>query len=681
MENEKNENLSAQAETNEIPYHTEQKPTERKKIIGSLADIIVGLLTFILTGELISSLAMSNNFSFTWKTTVIYFLFFITATAYIVTKKKEISLKAIPVGATALLLSLTFALHSNQGISTVIFLTIMILSGIYCIVLTKSGVYPLGSYFTLLDILKCEFLIPLGNIFTPYPAIARGIAAKKDKSEKKTDKKKVLPILLGIIVAVPVLLIVVPLLIDGDAAFSSVVGAVFKPFSEGFSKFFEELFDKIFNFDKVFYYFAAVFFSPYIFSVMFSFRHGINNEKNKDTSANYRALRKAPQSFFAAFLTVISVVYVIYLLSQTAYFFSAFTGHLPSGVKITVTEYAREGFFEMMKIAVINFCLIAFSVLFAKRTKGKITGIIKALDIFLCVFTIIISSTSLSKIILYMNRFGLTQKRIYVFVFDIVLIIAFLCVIVRFFTEKFPYMKVIISSVCIALTLLGFVGTDKFICDRNADLYLSGKLQNIDTEVMRNMSPSSVEALVAIAESDKPAAAQARIRLMDIRTGYAYYSYAAVLTQEGVIAKDASFDNLEEYKAVKALCDYFSDDNLANDSEHKAFIYYPDYFNSGEIMTLAVTTEKETSVVQNADGSPLDAQLYTFDIETAGVKHFTYTMTLKNGENVTIETKFNLVSIEHNWDEGDKDYYSFRQGPFRMVSTDEAWELISNGGL
>lgn len=671
--NEINKNMSEMSSVGQFI------PSFRKRT-GGIADIIAMIITYILTAELIASLLLSNFLNFTWHTTVVYFLFFITATAYIVSKKKELSMKAIPYGAAALILSLSFSLHQNSGLNALTLLAIMILSGIYCITLTKSGVHSLSSYFSLIDILRCEFTLPLKNIFVPYPAMIRGIRTGGKPHLKKPDKKW-LYAALGVVLAIPVLIIIVPLLIEGDAAFGSLFTFV-DPMREALSKFFDKFSDYIFSSEKLLCYFAALFISPYIFSVMFSFRHGINREENRDTSEKYIKMRKAPQSLAVPFLAVICVVYAVYLLSQTAYFFSAFTGHLPSGVKITVTEYARQGFFEMMKIAVINLILIALTVLFSKRRNGRLTGAVKALDIFLCVFTIIISSTSLSKIILYINRFGLTQKRVYVFVFDIVLILAFLSVILRFFISRFPYMKIIIASVCVAFMLICVGGADKFICDKNAELYLSGRLESIDVSVMEYMSPASVGALVKIAESDKPAAPQARIYLMEIRKNYAYYSYTAAIDRNGKISEDASFDSLEEYNAVKMLCDYFSEEvHPTDDSDHTAFIHIA--FYGENVMSLSVTTDKETLALQNADGSPLErGKPFVFDIDTTDTEKFTYTMTLDDGEAYTFESKSNFIMIDGEWnDELQKDCYYKVKELDRLISTDEAFEFIETGEI
>lgn len=638
------------------------------KPIGSIADIIVMIINYILTGELVSTLFLSSSFIFTWKTTVVYFLFFITATAYIVTKKKEISLKAVFPGAAALLLSLSFALH-DDGLSVIIFLAIILLSGIYCTVLTKSPVHSLGSYFSFLDILHCQVTIPLRRIFTPYAAMIRGV--KRGGKVKQSDKKKILFIVLGVLISIPVLLVIIPLLIDSDAAFSSLISSLYNPFSKGIAEFFRKIFDGFFSsFEKLLGYIAALFISPYILSVMFCFRHDINKNENKDTSVKYVKLRKAPNSFLGTFLIIICAVYAVYLLSQTAYFFSAFSGRLPSGAEITVTQYARQGFFEMMKIAVINFILIALTVIFSKRENGKISALIKALDIFLCVFTIILSSTSISKIILYISRFGLTQKRVYVFVFDIILIVAFLSVILRFFFKKFPYMKVIISAVCVSLTLLGFVGTDKFIADKNADAYLSGKLEKIDIDMLKSLEPSSVEALVRIASSDKSEAPQAKSALESIRRDYIYYQRYSSINRDGTLNEKAPFYSLEHYRAAKLITE-----NLSLLSEYEpeknAYVFVED--TSDPIKSVSVSTEKESETVTNAEDSYLsEDELYSFVIDADGIKRFRFSVETDTGV-YSFSESTNYVSV--SYDEASKRCYVTTYFS-DAVSENDVWNII-----
>lgn len=627
---------------------------KKSKIYGGIPDIIAMLLTYILTGELISSLFSGDNL-FSYKTTIIYFLFFITATVYIVTENKEVSKSAAIPGAAALILSTTFALHSTQYLDFVNFLLLIVLSGIYCITLTKSNIHSIGSYFYFSDILQSEMFLPLRHIFTPYPAIIKGLAQRRKSKVGKGNIKKTLPVILGIVFAIPVLYAVIPLLIEGDAAFDSVTKFIFSGVFSRISSLFDRLENIIFEHDKLIFYMIALFVSPYIFSVMFSFRHRIIKKELKDTSKKYLKLRIAPQSFISAFLLVICAVYAVYLLSQTAYLFSAFAGHLPTGMEITVTEYARKGFFEMVKVAVLNFFVIAFTVIFAKRKSGKFTKLIRGLDVFICAFTILLSAISVSKIALYIAAFGYTQKRVYVFVFDIILIITFLCIIIRLFSEKFPYMKVIISSVCAALTVMGLVGIDKFIANRNAELYLKGKIKDPDEIISCYAFPSDTSAINKIACSNDEFAAMAKERLIKDSVPYfypkTYYCEKATISGDGKISNILRLDNLDEYLAIRMFAE--NEEMLESVNSEKLVYVCIDEAYVG-MLSISVSTETQTCALQNADGSYIGEGFYTFYIDANNAESFTYTIKTEDMQEETYETSSNYIRIS-TYDDGNSD--------------------------
>lgn len=512
----------------------------------SLFDIFAFFANFILTYLLITSVF---EYEYSYKTTLIYLGIFTLATVFIFSKQKLFRKEAILPGVFAILTSLSFMLHSNLDINLVSFFLLIYLSGSYCIKMTGSGRHPYGSYFYILDVIKCEVLLPIKNIFLPL--LSLGTLRKNRAPEKKKVSKKALSLVFGMLLGVPVLLVVIPLLLSGDAAFENLIGTA----AESFSNWFSNLFRNFNTSYRILFWFPTAIVAPYIYSVMFSFRHGVTNEQNKDTSPNYKKLRFASSDLIGGFLGIISLVYVVFLFSQLSYFFSAFGGKLPGGTEFTVAEYARRGFFEMTKIAGINFAVIAVSVLFAKRKENaKLSEVVKWIDLFLCVFTIILISTSISKIVLYISAFGLTHKRIYVFVFDVVLIFVFLSVIIRLFKEKFPYMKVIISASCLAILVLGFLNVDGMIAKNNVSLYLSGKTNEIFVYDIYELCPGGIESLDKLAVcDDKSVSADAQRHIADIVGGqYNPKSFMGLsLTLDGYKAKkyiEKNMERLTEYK-------------------------------------------------------------------------------------------------------------------------------------
>lgn len=580
-------------------------------------DKIAMVLNFFLTFWFVKSALFGAQ----WKVCASYVGIFALATAFIFAKQKRFNVQAALSGVLCVLLSFSFALRDNP--SELCFWAILILiylSVSYCLALTGANRHGRGSLFFLLDILKTQLLLPFKHFFLPYACMhntrlgKRKSATTEDKKQSRGYKAAVI----GIVCAVPVLLIVVPLLVKSDAAFESVAGSVTDSIGRFFSKIFGNQTLSDFIDGNLFAFVPTVFVAPYIFSVMFSFRHGVSNEDNKDTSKNYTKLRVGSPALFSGFLGVICLVYVIYLLSQTAYFFSAFGGKLPGGTEISLAQYARRGFFELAGIAAVNLVLIAVTVIFSRRENGDFNAVIKAFDIFLCVFNILLSAISMSKIVLYMNEMGLTHKRIYVFLIDIVLIVTFLCVMVRLLNRSFPYMRVITAAVCVLFTALSLVGVDLIVAEYNADKYLKGELSGQSvSQVLDGNSNATLESCLKIAESDTRLKYDA---LASVQSWGFVLSNGKVEFDEDNNSRFLSIDARRALKAAnehidtvrEAIENYGTkfDENGAVE-EDITFKFYMTDNTSVELKSMSLTLysdatgECETLNLQNADGSML----------------------------------------------------------------------------
>ena len=495
------------------------------------------LLCFILTYGLFHSLIESLDPNAL--TAIAYWGLFAMATVWISVKQKRFPLKALPFGLLCIAASLSFLLHNDPDLHVALFLLLIPLSGFYCITLTGANVHSFGSFYVLLDLMHCELLIPLRHLFAPMTERIDALKARRAAKETVKRQRAWLPVVIGLLVAIPVLLVVIPLLINADAAFESFAGAAYA----AVQKALEAVGDFIaayFPFNG-FALFLALLFTPYILAVMYSFANDKAKAENTDTSCTYRNLQRAPLPFFATLLGVVSAVYVVYLLSQTAYFFSAFSGHLPSGAEITVTEYARRGFFEMVKLAGVNFMLLALSFGFCKRDCNRLPKALKALDAFLCAFTMLLCTISLSKIVLYIRDFGMTEKRIYVFAADIALFFVFAAIFLRLFMEKFPYMKVMLAAVFLTAATLGVIGVNNTIAKYNTNRLLGETSQSRRfVDVWVDCGDAGLPYLQRIAASDTDYAKPAQERLDDI---YIYESFR----------RDEPFYNFEQSRFVIAV--------------------------------------------------------------------------------------------------------------------------------
>ena len=312
-------------------------------------------------------------------------------------------------------------------------------------------------------------IYPMSNLGTAI----RAIFLKKEGEEVR--KRKCGPVLIGLGCAVPMLLILVPLLISSDAAFEAMMERTV------FAKAPEKLIVSLF--------FGLILFI-FLFSLLFTARRKLQPLPEK---ADPDSLRKLPPAAVITFLGCISLFYVLYLVSQGAYFFSAFSGLLPKN--FTPAQYARRGFFEMSAICAIDLVLVVGTDVFSRKNP-----VIRALNTFLSGFSLILIATAVSKMALYVRYFGMTRLRILTTLFMAVLAVTFLAVILRLYIRKFPLMRVVIVFASVVLLLACYANIDRQIARYNISAYRSGAIAELDTETLNELDVSAVPELIVLLE-------------------------------------------------------------------------------------------------------------------------------------------------------------------------------------
>ncbi|MBQ9881935.1 MAG: DUF4173 domain-containing protein [Synergistes sp.] len=284
--------------------------------------------------------------------------------------------------------------------------------------------------------------------------------------------------LLGVLISLPVLFVIVPLLIRSDAAFEGLVSSVFTDIPGVIARLL-----------------VGLLIAPFLVSYAISLRH-----KEPLPVREKEPRRGLDPILVNAFLATISVIYLIYLFSQLAYFFNAFSGLIPAGEEMTAANYARRGFGEMCVIAVIDLALVILALsLVRKKPDGRANVLTKILCIFISLFTLLITATAFSKMYLYIQRFGLTRLRVLTSVFMAVLAVVFLALIARCFIRKVPVMSIGIIAAALALFITGVSGLDGRIADYNINAYKTGKLASLDTEAITKLDYGAVPYLTELA--------------------------------------------------------------------------------------------------------------------------------------------------------------------------------------
>ena len=297
-------------------------PAENRELIFGLFAILLGLFTanMVIFGGFALGFAIAHVLS--------------TAATFFYLRRCGLRLN----GYTGALLVLSTIIAAGFGWSADSFvkgwLFLFLLAGVnlaFCLMAGRNRFTP-GSARSLLDAARTVFHFGIGHC----EQACRGVATAFRSGGELTRRSGA--VLAGLGIALPALVVVIPLLISSDAAFEGLIGLLpeFDLFEVGATAL------------------CGTGFGIFLYTRPLALHRA---EEELQPAKEPKGLHLLTMN---TALGAVCAVYLAYLFSQLAYFGGGFSGILPEG--FTRAEYARRGFFEMTCLAGINLCLMTFGV-------------------------------------------------------------------------------------------------------------------------------------------------------------------------------------------------------------------------------------------------------------------------------------------------------------------------------
>lgn len=332
-------------------------------------------------------------------------------------------------------------------------------------------VWDTASVRSLVDAFRTGFGMGVGKLAYAF----RGIRVALQSGG--TAVKKSSAVLLGAVIAVPVLAVMIPLLMSADAAFEGLLEQL--PECD-----FEELI-----------YTVAV--GAGVACLVYTRALALNHYPKTDKY--YVNLREGLSSLTVnTALGAVCALYGVYLMSQLAYFVGGFAGILPKGY--TVAEYARRGFFEMAWLCVINLSVMILAITFTAKKEGKTPLSTRILCLFVGVVTLFLVFAAGAKMVLYIGSFGMTRLRVLTMVIMVFLGLTTAVVSAWLFAPKLPYMKIVVICALVLGAAVLWTDVDSMVARYNVDCYLSGRLDTVDLEHLRGLGSGAVPHIHRLAQ-------------------------------------------------------------------------------------------------------------------------------------------------------------------------------------
>lgn len=193
-------------------------------------------------------------------------------------------------------------------------------------------------------------------------------------------------VLIGIAVAIPIAGIVLWLLMGADAVLDTLLPAFFSQFELG---------------QGLSWVITALVAAMLFYSFLWRLKWGAAPAFLESNAA----VRKISPTPLYVVVGTLLVIYAVFTYVQFVYLFGG--AGLPA--HLTYSEYAHEGFQQLIWVAAINFSLFAFLEVWVRETpalKGLAAGLLAA--------TAVILASAFFRIGLYIDAYGLTLKRVMV---------------------------------------------------------------------------------------------------------------------------------------------------------------------------------------------------------------------------------------------------------------------------
>ena len=318
-----------------------------------------------------------------------------------------------------------------------------------------------------------QLVYPIGEFSIPITLVFKN---KKNKKLKDLDPK-IRSVLIGLIIALPLLIIFTALLASADDVFSSMIAIDLS--------FLNDFFDGT-TIPKIM---VSLFSTFYIFSFFYYLLYKKKEEEiQPEPFVSDDIIIKSDTSkdiIVTTVLVLMNLLFLVFTFIQFKYLFSkaniGFDG-------FTYSSYARKGFFELTVISMLNIGLL---LTFSRFTKNKANNLLMSLMV---TTTLVIAYSAIFRMNLYIWAYGYTWLRIVSLSFIILQMLLLVITCIYLWYRNINIHVIIASLYLIAYLGLNFTNVDYFIVEGNISRYLEGK--ELDAYYFETLTYDATDSLI-----------------------------------------------------------------------------------------------------------------------------------------------------------------------------------------
>jgi hypothetical protein len=305
-------------------------------------------------------------------------------------------------------------------------------------------------------------LTTLDMASSPVSSIDRYFTDYKLYKKSSEDRRRgvIGYVLIGLVIAVPLLFIMITLLSSADQIFGDAMETVFGIFM---------------SWDIVWFVVFAWIVLVYVYGVIVQ-APVINRHVRPDKQGEQEPI------IAITAMGLLTLVYLIFSLVQILYLFM---NNMTLPDNLTYAEYARQGFFQLLFVSVINVAMVI--ICHGIFRKSKVLNIVLTV-MSACTYVMIASSAM--RMIMYIKEYDLTYLRILVLVGLAMIACVLTGVIIRIYAERFPLVNFSLLCIMTIYIVFSFIKPVHIIAEYNLNI---SKIAEIDYDYIMDLGPDATE--------------------------------------------------------------------------------------------------------------------------------------------------------------------------------------------
>lgn len=362
-------------------------------------------------------------------------------------KNKNSKILLIPI----IILSGTYLIYNNSFFNTVNLIVIPILIIIMILNLLTDKLMPKTLLEKILDII----IEPFAYIGETMSELKNNLSIKFNIKQNKETNQSSNNIFKALCITIPIVIVIVAILASADSVFNNMIFNILNVFTNIFSSIdFSGFIIRLILIICIFIYLSSFFYNI----TKYEEEPVLENDTNESKKIESMTLKMV--------LTALNIVYLIFCIIQINSLFMQKTN-------INYADYARQGFFQLMIVSIINLIVI----LIAKKYGEENNKYINFMEILMIIFTLIIIVSSAVRMYFYEQAYGYTLLRLLVYCVLLTEAILLIPTILYILNKHRNLIKTYFTIIVVMYIGMNIINSDAIIANRNINRYIeTGKI-------------------------------------------------------------------------------------------------------------------------------------------------------------------------------------------------------------